>query len=150
MGGLKLGLNGLLKLGLNGLHQKLVNCLCETLNRATIGGGCCAYAGLAAAAVLAVVPSNDRKERESKRRRKTARSGCAKGRGDDAVPEQGCSTPVLCRSSAEEAPKNPPEPWRTGRRRRRVSRDAWGIARDGRRWIWSAELGAVPERDCCA
>ncbi|KAL7003641.1 hypothetical protein U1Q18_004790 [Sarracenia purpurea var. burkii] len=52
------------------------------------------------------MPGGDRNQRERKRRRETARSGCAKGRGDDAVPEQGCSTPVLCRSSAEEAAKN--------------------------------------------
>ncbi|KAL6960581.1 hypothetical protein U1Q18_038342 [Sarracenia purpurea var. burkii] len=78
------------------------------------------------------MPGGERKERE------------------EAEPEQGCSTPVLCRSSAEEATRNPPEPLRTGRRRRRVSRDAPWIARDGRRWIWSPVTDLVGGAWCCA
>ncbi|KAL6962661.1 hypothetical protein U1Q18_037620 [Sarracenia purpurea var. burkii] len=44
---------------------------------------------------------------------------------------------------AEEATKSPPELLRTGRRRRRVSHDAWWITRDGQRWIWSPVMVLV-------
>ncbi|KAL6982940.1 hypothetical protein U1Q18_016334 [Sarracenia purpurea var. burkii] len=135
MGGLKLGLNGMLRIKMGVpylLHQKLANCLCETLNRTTICGGRGAYVALAATA-LAVVPSNDRRCLVASARSERQRA---------VVARKGEAT-MWCRSSAEEATRIPPEPLRIGRRQRRVSRDASWIARDGRRWIWSPATDMV-------